>query len=122
MNLGRGKRPFALTRDVAVLIHTCIQQRPTVNPAHLLKQTLAMRQGVYSLVAAVGASYRMPPQTINPKAIASDREMSLCIITLIFCLDAMVGKRWTVQDHYGYEIYLTEERWEHINEQHSGTH
>jgi hypothetical protein len=34
----------------------------------------------------------------------------------------MVGKRWTVQDHYGYEIYLTEERWEHINEQHSGTH
>lgn len=26
----------------------------------------------------------------------------------------MVGKRWTVQDRYGYEIYLTEERWEHI--------
>ena len=27
MNLSKGKRPFALTRDIAVLIHTCIQQR-----------------------------------------------------------------------------------------------
>jgi hypothetical protein len=26
----------------------------------------------------------------------------------------MGGKRWTVRDRYGYEIYLTEERWEHI--------
>ncbi len=26
----------------------------------------------------------------------------------------MEGKRWTVRDRYGYEIYLTEERWEHI--------
>jgi hypothetical protein len=28
MNLGKGKRPFALTRDVAVSTHTAIQQRP----------------------------------------------------------------------------------------------
>ena len=26
----------------------------------------------------------------------------------------MEGKRWTIRDRYGYEIYLTEERWEHI--------
>ncbi len=26
--------------------------------------------------------------------------------------------RWTVQDRYGYEIYLTEERWSHILERH----
>ncbi|GAB4289566.1 MAG: hypothetical protein Fur0025_24090 [Oscillatoriaceae cyanobacterium] len=25
-----------------------------------------------------------------------------------------VGKRWTVRDRYGNDIYLTEERWEHI--------
>ncbi len=27
-------------------------------------------------------------------------------------------RRWTVEDHYGNEIYLTEERWEHILEKH----
>jgi len=26
----------------------------------------------------------------------------------------MNGKRWTVQDRFGNEIYLTHERWEHI--------
>jgi len=26
----------------------------------------------------------------------------------------MNGKRWTVQDRFGDEIYLTNERWEHI--------
>lgn len=26
------------------------------------------------------------------------------------------GKRWTVRDRYGHEIYLTQERWEHIIE------
>ena len=26
------------------------------------------------------------------------------------------GKRWTVQDIYGNDIYLTHERWEHITE------
>jgi len=25
-----------------------------------------------------------------------------------------VGKRWTARDRYGNEIYLTQERWEHI--------
>ncbi len=25
-----------------------------------------------------------------------------------------VGKRWTVRDRYGNDIYLTQERWEHI--------
>ena len=24
------------------------------------------------------------------------------------------GRRWTIQDRYGNEIYLTQERWEHI--------
>lgn len=24
------------------------------------------------------------------------------------------GRRWTVRDRYGYEIYLTDERWKHI--------
>lgn len=24
------------------------------------------------------------------------------------------GKRWVVQDHFGNEIYLTQERWQHI--------
>jgi len=28
------------------------------------------------------------------------------------------GKRWTIFDHYGYAIYLTEERWDHILEFH----
>ncbi|MEK7671217.1 MAG: hypothetical protein AAB344_03245, partial [Bacteroidota bacterium] len=27
---------------------------------------------------------------------------------------AGTGKRWTVQDHEGNSIYLTEERWQHI--------
>ena len=27
-------------------------------------------------------------------------------------------RRWTVQDHYGNEIYLIEERWTHIADQH----
>ena len=27
-------------------------------------------------------------------------------------------RRWTVQDRYGNEIYLTEERWEHILDRH----
>jgi hypothetical protein len=27
-------------------------------------------------------------------------------------------RRWTIQDRYGNEIYLTEERWEHIQERH----
>lgn len=26
------------------------------------------------------------------------------------------GKRWTVRDHYGNDIYLTQERWAHITE------
>lgn len=26
------------------------------------------------------------------------------------------GRRWTVCDHYGNEIYLTQERWDHIVE------
>jgi len=26
------------------------------------------------------------------------------------------GKRWVVRDHYGSDIYLTHERWEHITE------
>ncbi|MEW5987220.1 MAG: hypothetical protein AB1791_11340 [Chloroflexota bacterium] len=26
------------------------------------------------------------------------------------------GKRWTIHDSYGNQIYLTEERWEHITE------
>lgn len=26
------------------------------------------------------------------------------------------GRRWTVRDHHGNEIYLTEERWQHIIE------
>ncbi len=26
--------------------------------------------------------------------------------------------RWTVQDRYGYDIYLTAERWSHIQERH----
>ncbi len=26
------------------------------------------------------------------------------------------GQRWTVHDRYGNEIYLTQERWEHIIE------
>jgi len=41
----------------------------------------------------------------------SDR---LCIIKTVSCFGLMEGKRWTVRDRYGYEIYLTEERWEHI--------
>lgn len=28
----------------------------------------------------------------------------------------MAGRRWTVIDRYGNEIYLTQERWEHIIE------
>lgn len=24
------------------------------------------------------------------------------------------GRRWTIRDHYGNDIYLTHERWEHI--------
>ena len=28
----------------------------------------------------------------------------------------MFRKRWTVRDHYGNTIYLTDERWEHIIE------
>lgn len=30
----------------------------------------------------------------------------------------MSGRRWTVQDRLGHEIYLTEERWEHILDGH----
>jgi len=30
-----------------------------------------------------------------------------------------VAKIWTVQDRYGNEIYLTEERWQHIVENHA---
>ncbi len=26
------------------------------------------------------------------------------------------GRRWAVRDRYGYDIYLTDERWEHIVE------
>jgi len=26
------------------------------------------------------------------------------------------GRRWTVRDRYGNEIYLTQERWDHIIE------
>jgi len=26
------------------------------------------------------------------------------------------GRRWTVQDRYGNDVYLTEERWNHITE------
>lgn len=26
----------------------------------------------------------------------------------------MLGRRWSVRDRYGNEIYLTEERWQHI--------
>ena|SRR3712207_5506470 len=26
------------------------------------------------------------------------------------------GRRWTIRDRYGNDIYLTEERWEHITE------
>lgn len=29
-----------------------------------------------------------------------------------------VGRRWTVRDRFGHEIYLTHERWEHILEGH----
>jgi len=32
------------------------------------------------------------------------------------CIAIMNGKRWTVQDRYGNDIYLTDERWEHITE------
>lgn len=28
----------------------------------------------------------------------------------------MIGRRWTTKDRYGNEIYLTEERWQHIIE------
>ena len=28
----------------------------------------------------------------------------------------MFNRRWTIQDRYGYYIYLTEERWNHIIE------
>ena len=28
----------------------------------------------------------------------------------------MFNRRWTIQDRYGYHIYLTEERWNHIIE------
>jgi hypothetical protein len=28
----------------------------------------------------------------------------------------MIGRRWTIRDRYGNEIYLTEERWNHIVE------
>lgn len=30
----------------------------------------------------------------------------------------VLGKRWTVHDRYGYHIYLTDERWDHILEFH----
>lgn len=30
----------------------------------------------------------------------------------------MGGQRWTVKDRYGYEIYLTDERWQHIVDGH----
>ncbi|MCU0490444.1 MAG: hypothetical protein MUD01_02455 [Chloroflexaceae bacterium] len=29
----------------------------------------------------------------------------------------MSGRRWTVRDRYGNELYLTEERWDHIIEE-----
>ena len=28
----------------------------------------------------------------------------------------MSGRRWTIQDRYGNNIYLTQERWEHITD------
>jgi hypothetical protein len=29
---------------------------------------------------------------------------------------AGLGRRWTVRDHFGNEVYLTHERWEHITD------
>lgn len=31
-------------------------------------------------------------------------------------LDMESGRRWSIRDRYGNEIYLTDERWEHITE------
>ena len=59
MNLGRGKRPFALTKDVAVLIHTCIQQPRSVSA--LPRQKLPIQR----LLVAEGAFKRKVLQA-NP--------------------------------------------------------